>query len=171
MALPSRHQGDLFVAGNLQAQSMTIPAGSVGDDQVPAGAGIAATKVVHQFPLRYSQADGSDVAAATVLIHTVYGSTASIVAIETVVATAATGDAEATVDLQKGNASTAFATVLNSAITIDSSIAARTPAAGTVSSASLADGDTLQVVVTAAAGTGTLPQGLVVTVTLQEDPQ
>lgn len=91
-------------------------------------------------------------------------------AIEVAIETAAIGDSTVTVDLQKGNTSSAFATVLSSPISIDESTAVRTPTSSLPNTASIADGDILKLVVDAAAGTGTLPQGIIITVVINEDP-
>ena len=77
-----------------------------------------------------------------------------------------------TVDLKKCNqGSPTPATILSSAITYSSSQADCEVVAGTISSGTLADGDTLVVEVAVSGSTGTQGQGLVVTVTVREDAE
>ena len=156
---------------NLTATNFTPPASCVTNAAVAAAAGIAATKLVHQFSLDYAQAPGSDIATATLDLH-IAQATGEIVAFEAAITgVVATGDRSVTVDLQKSTGGGAFATVLSAAITLDSGNALRVLEAGTVSTTTFADGDLLRVVVTQVAGsTGTRPQGLAVTVTVRENP-
>jgi hypothetical protein len=168
----TRFNGNLIVAGSLSAGSLTVPSATITDAMVAAAAGIAATKVEHQFAAHYSQADGSDVATAIYPLHTVVGATGEIVAVEAVCVDAPSGgDKKFTVDLQKASATnTTLASVLSAAIDYTNGTADYTVKPGTISSADLADGDTLVVVVTASGSTGAQGQGLVVTTTLREDP-
>jgi hypothetical protein len=162
---------DLYVAGNLSAATFNPPSGSIGNSAIVANAGIDATKLVHQFPLVVQQSPGSAVVAATTLLHIARAS-ATIVSIEAFVATPATGaDRTVTIDLQKGSASSAFASVLSSTMQFTNADAARKVKQGTITSASLADNDLLQLVVTVAGSAGAQAQGLCVVVTLRENPQ
>lgn len=150
--------------------TLSTPAGSIGNADIEAGADIAASKVVHRTPLQYAQAGGSAVADADVMLHIARGTTGTIVALEVAVETAAVGDSTVDVDLLKGSAGSAFATVLSSVVQVTSGTAVRTPVAGTLSVTSFADGDILKLSVDATVGTGTLPQGLVVSVWIDETP-
>ena len=169
----SRVDGDLHITGSMTASEVRLPAGTVTDEAVAAGTGIDATKLEHQFPVRYQQADGSDVADAIVPIHTVNGTTATIVNVDVACIDAPDGGDKAfTVDLKKCNAGTPTpATVLDSVVTISSADADCEVNEATISSASLAAGDTLVVAVATSGSTGNQGQGLIVTVTLREDPQ
>lgn len=167
----STHNGDLFVAGNLGARTMSIPAGTISNDAVAAGAAIAATKLEHQFALYYQQAVGSNVAAATVGLHVCRGTTGEIVSVEAaLIGQVPDGNRTAVVDLKKSTGGGAFASVLAAAITLDSANTIRVAEAGTVSSADLVDGDILQIAVTLGGDADLHPQGLIVTVNLREDP-
>lgn len=158
------------VDGHFSARSMGIPAGTVTDAAVSASAGIAATKLEHQHALTYSQAGGADVVSATVPIH-IFRGAADIVAVEVVPIVAPTGgDKEFTVDVQLGNAGSAFASILSAAVEVDASSVARTIQSGSLSTTTAADGDTLQVVVTASGSTGSQGQGMIVTVWVREQP-
>jgi hypothetical protein len=162
---------DLHVNGALSCKTFTLPAASVTNASVAGGAAIDATKLVHQFPLYVQQSPGSAVVAATTLLH-IARAAGSIVAIEAMTTTPATGaDRTVTIDLQKSTGGGAFASALTTTIVLDDDTTARTPVAGTVASPSLVDGDQLQLVVTVAGAAGAQADGLLVTVTVREEPQ
>jgi hypothetical protein len=160
-------EGDTFVRGALSAKTLAIPPGTITDAAVSASAGIAATKVVHQFPARVSQASGSAVVTRTELVHVVRGATGAVTGFEVACAVVPTSTDTVVVDLQKSTGGGAFASVLSSTITLNSASTVRTAYAATISAASLVDGDVLQVVVTA---TGASCQGLAAVATLRETP-
>jgi len=164
---------DLHVNGTLSAKTANLPDGCIGDDEIQSNAGIAASKIVHQFDLNYTQVPGTAVVAATHDLRIVKGATAVVAAIEAAITgTIATGaDRTVNVDLQKGNAGSAFATILTGTIEFDNADALRTPTAGAIASPNLVDGDILRVVITVAGAAGNQADGLIVSVTLQEDPQ
>lgn len=167
----SRIEGDVHVAGTFSCQTLVPPAGAISDSHVAAGAAISSTKLEHRRAVQYWQAGGSDIVAASVPIHTVFGATATLVAVEVVAVTAPTGGDKAfSVDLKKGSQASAFASVLTGAIAVNNTHADRQVVAGTLASTALADGDTLQVVVAVSGSTGSQGQGLLVTVTYDEDP-
>lgn len=163
-------EGDLRVSGQLTAGTLKPSAGSVTNASVDAAADIAATKLEHRHQFTYRQKTGTAIVSATEDVYTVHGVTGEVVAVDVVATTAPTGGDKAfTVDVQKGNQSTAFATVLTGVVTVDNSKADRQVVAGSlVGSPSTADGDTLRVVVAASGATGTQGQGLVVTITVRE---
>lgn len=161
---------DLTVRNLVVLGGLVLPKKSLLDDHVADGAAIDAAKLVHRRSLDYRQADGAAVASQTLPLVIVRGTTGTLIALEAAVLTAATGDATVSIDLQQSTGGGAFASVLNAPVVIDASTAVRTAVAGVLSTTALADGDLLQLVVTANAGTGTLPQGLIVTVTLDESP-
>lgn len=164
--------GDLYVRGNLISNTQTLPAGTVTDTMVNANADIAATKLEHQFSADYWQVDGTDVAAATAPIHTVYGAAGTIVAFQAVCVDAPEGgDKKFTVDLKKAStSSTTLATVLTAAIDYTAGTSDYTIKSATISTATLVAGETLHVVVTPSGSTGNQGQGLVVTTVLRENP-
>ncbi|MFO8012611.1 MAG: hypothetical protein R6X20_04805 [Phycisphaerae bacterium] len=165
---------DVHVAGALTAQEMNIPDGTVDDDDVEAGAGLSASKLEHQHALTYKQDDGSDVVAAVAPLWTCRGTTATVVAVEAVCIDAPSGGGteQISVDLKKCNqASPSPASILTGTIDIDDSIADCEVVAGSINTASLADGDTLVADVSVSGTGGTQEQGLVVTVTVREDAE
>jgi hypothetical protein len=156
---------NLVVTGNL-----TLPKNSIDGDIIKDGAGIGAAKIVHRRSLDYQQANGAAIADATVPVVIARGTTGTIIAIEVAILTAAAGDSTVTIDLQKSTGGGAFASVLSAPIAINSSTVVRTPVVGVLSATSFTDGDVLLLVVDATVGTGTLPQGLIVTATVDETP-
>lgn len=150
--------------------TLNVPAGSITAAGIAAGANIETTKTVHRHAVNYSQASGASVASATVPIYIARGTTVTLQAIEVAILVAAAGAATVTIDLQKSTGGGAFATVLTGTIDIDSSTTVRTAVVGTLNTTGGTDGDIWQLVITATAGGGTLPQGLIVTLTLDETP-
>lgn len=147
------------------------PSGSIGNSHFSSESTerLSADKAVHEHKFHYAQAPGVNIAAATQLAA-ILRAAGTIEAIEVAITGAASGDRTATVDLQKSTGGGAFATVLSSVVTINSSTVVRTPAAGVVSSNTLADGDILELIVATGGSSGTQPQGLIVTVTWRENP-
>lgn len=157
---------DLRVSGTITCTNFAPPAACITNTAIQAAAGIEATKVIHQFPVRYQTADGSAVAAATVPIHVAYKA-GTIVAVEAMCIDAPTSSDTVAVDIQKGNQSTGYATILSGTIDFDNSSANREVIAGTLSTSSYADGDSFQAVVTVS---GSTAQGLCVILWLRETP-
>lgn len=166
MATPTRMEGDVHVAGHLSANTMDIPAGTIVNADVGGSADIDATKLEHQFQKNYSQATDANVVAAEKIIHTVYGTTGTIVAFEAGIVTIPDGDRACTVDLHKNGT-----TVLSAVITLDSGNTTYVVEGGTISSASLADGDVLEVVIAISGSSGTNPQGVFANCVIREDAQ
>ena len=166
MSTPTRMEGDVHVAGALSANSMSIPDGTVGNDDVASDADIAATKLQHQYQKNYSQESGTTVAAEEYIIHTVYGAAATVVAFEAGLITIPDGDRTVTVDLHKNGT-----TILSAAIVLDSGNTTYVVEGATISSPTLADGDVLEVVVTIGGSSGSNPAGLFVNCVIREDAQ
>jgi hypothetical protein len=148
--------------------TLYIPAGSITNTELATNAAIAASKAVHHFAKHYGQDNGADVASKTHLLHA--AKTAGVLAaVEVAVSTAPTGgDKKFTVDVQKSTGGGAFATMLSAVVTIDSGKSNFSVTAGTISGASYAAGDILEVIVTASGSTGSQGQGLSVDAYLQE---
>lgn len=162
---------DVHVNGALSCKTLNPPASSITNTAIIAGAGIEATKVVHQFALEYTQPGGTAVVNATQLLH-ILRAGGEVVSIEAFVTTVATGaDRTVTIDLQKSTAAGAFATILTSGLVLNNASVVRTVYSGAIASPTLIDNDLLQLVVTVAGAAGNQAQGLQVTVTLRENPQ
>lgn len=160
---------DVNVQGNLSCSTFSAPASCIGNAAVSAGAGIDADKLQHQHAKHYSQAHGSVVASATVVVHTVKGATGVLRSIDAVLTSACAGAATITVDVYKNSTSTG--SLLSATISFSSSDAAWTEKAGTITSPNLVDGDNLVLVVVATAGGGTIGQGLSVELRIDEDTE
>ena len=163
---------DVHIAGALTCRTMSIPAGTITDAAIAAGAAIQATKVQQQHVERVSQAPGAAVVAQTVDVH-LAAAAGVVVSIEAVVTGAiATGaDRQVSIDLQLGNAADAFATILTAPIVLDDATVLRTVVAGAINTADFVDGDVLRVVITVAGAAGNQAQGLIVSVVIREAPQ
>jgi hypothetical protein len=154
--------GDVYVTGHLQARTLKIPAGTVTDAAVGEDAAIAATKIQKPRLLTYSR-DGT-AASATVPLYECRGATATVVDVRVGSVGVAVGAATVTVDIKKNGT-----TILSGVVTLDNGNVARVSEPGTVALDDLVTGDWLDVVVTATAGGGTLPTGLLVQVEIFED--
>jgi hypothetical protein len=161
---PTNIPTDLIVGGNLSASSISISAGSVSDASIAANAKIASSKTVAQKTISL-QLNGptTTVTTQTQWITSIKGLTGTLIDVNAFIAVAAAGAATVTIDLQKSTSAGVFATVLSSTISISNATVIRTAVPGTITSAPVVAGDIFQLVVTATAGGGTLPQGLLVT--------
>jgi len=164
---------DLHVNGTLSSKSLNPPAGSIGDAAVKAPAGIAATKLEHQFDLGLAQPPGSDVVAETRDLRVVHGGTGEVVAVKAALTGAvATGaDRTVSIDLQKGNVAAGFVSILTAPVSFTNTDVLRAVKQATVTNPDVVVGDILRLVVTVAGVAGNQAKGLVVSVTLREDAQ
>jgi len=171
MAITNEVRSDFFWAGTHNfGGSVALPANTVVDGTVNASDPLGSTKTVHRHAVSSGQALGADVATQSVLIH-IARAAGTLDSFEVVCDTAPTGgDKQFTVDLHKGNASTAFATVLSSVVTMNSSDADRTIETATLSTTTYADGDQYLLVVTASGSTGSQGDGFVATMNISENP-
>lgn len=159
-------QGDLQVSGNVVAGGIiSSSTGWITDSQVQANAAIAATKIIHQEQ-HAVQLFGSTttVAALTLLVGGIRGTTSSLVEFWAAPITPPTTTDTVHVDLQRSTGGAAFATTLAATIAFTSSSVARTILTATPTS-TLVQGDLLQIVVTV---TGTSAQGLIAGFTTRE---
>jgi len=162
---------DFYCAGTITAKNNIPSPATVGDTQVIAGAGVAATKLQQQYECRYDQPVASTVVADGRMVHQVYGAVANLVAFQALVVTPPVGAMTISVDLQKSTGGGAFATILSAPISITSATAARTAVTAAIANAGLIAGDVLQVVVTVAGASGTQGLGLLAAAIIRELPQ
>lgn len=162
---------DVQVVGTFTASSMTLPSNSVNDSKVIAGANIAASKVIHQFPISYAQAPGSAIVAATLDLH-IFRTTGVLFTVEAAItgAIATGGDRTVDVDVHWGDSGTSFATALSSPIQFTNGSTLRAVSSATITTSAFGDGDLLRVVITVAGSAGAQAEGLLVTLTVQENP-
>jgi hypothetical protein len=169
--MSSSIDGDLIVRGTISSTRLTIPAGSVSDAQVPAGANINANKLQHHEEISVQLfAPGTTIVNVTQLLHINRSTTATVIDVRAAITTQATGgDRTVTVDVQKATGGGAFATIMSSTVNITNSTAINTSVDGSVGAAgALVAGDVLQIVVTVAGAAGAQAKGLVVSATIQE---
>jgi hypothetical protein len=162
--------GDTVCTGTFTAKRFNPPAGCINDAAVVAGADIDADKLEHPYVIHYTQDSGTAIVAGTRLLHTVRGGTARVKQVDVMCTTAPTGDHTVTVDIKAGNTSDAFASILGSVVTLDNATVAKTVYEASITSPDLADDDTIEIVVAVAGSTSSQGQGLLVTVTIYEDP-
>lgn len=160
--------GDLSVRGTLTMGAIKLPDGSVGDAEFDPTDPLSAVNQQHQFNRMYVQGKSTDtVISETRPIHLAFGAGTAIV-IRAGVVDACVGNATITIDLKKNGAS-----ILSSTILIDSTMADYDSTEGTVDSAEedYVTSDVFELVITVAAGTGTLGKGLFVVVVFREDSE
>jgi hypothetical protein len=165
MGNPGTWPGDLYVRGNLAAQSFSPPAGSITDAAIVALAGISASKLRHQHRKLFSQPN-TTATTETRVLHIVVGATGTVTSFSAGSIVANIGAATVTANLMKNGVS-----ILTGAITLNNANTAYVPSAGVIASAGVVAGDVLSVVLTATAGGGTLATGVFAQVSLDEDYQ
>lgn len=121
----SRLDGDFHVAGNLSANTMTIPDGAISNAKVVASAGIVASKLQHQHRRGYGQPNTA-ATTETRSIAVIFGATGTLFDFRAGSIAKAVGDSTVTVDLKKNGAS-----VLNTIITLDTANTNRVAEAAT----------------------------------------
>lgn len=131
-----------------------------------------ASKAIHRVDLNYSQANGSDVADATVVLRVCKGA-GTFKGVTVRPYTAPTGGDKAfTVDVKKASdGGNTFASILSSVVTVNSSSTSGTLQTATLSGTpTTAAGDAIQIVVDATGSTGSQGQGLCVSIYYEESP-
>jgi hypothetical protein len=167
MSQPSVFYSDIFVAGSFGCRQFSPPAGCIGNAAIAANAGLQASKLEHQHAIRYSQKAGTAVVSETIPLH-IARAAGTVVSVEVVTVTPPTSTDTVTIDLKKGNASTGYATVLTSVVTIDNASVTRTIYSAAITTADYSADDSFELVITA---TGSSCQGLAVIVTVREAAQ
>lgn len=153
----ARFDEDVLITKTLAPARLTAPIGCIPDNAVPAGANINATKLMHRHEPVYTQQSGANVASERRFFYMARGSAETIQQIQVAVKQAITGNSTVTVDILKNGVS-----ILSAVTTINNTLAAFANLAAAVTTSGMVQGDCLEVNVVATAGTGTLPQGLVV---------
>lgn len=164
MTVASRLEGDLYVKGVLRALDAVLPDGCIDDDAVSASAAIVATKMEHQYTVTMADDDATTCADRTAKVHTVYGATGTLVSFEACATAKATGTDKVEIDLTVNGVS-----ALNAVIELNTGDANDAIVVGTISSATLADGDMIRIDFDATAGDGALPTGVSATLVWRED--
>lgn len=160
----SQIDSDLYITGTLRVKTgAVLPASSIGDSQVNPASPITSAKLLHRHAVTEAQAHGSASAARRTVVRVAHGD-GEVVAVRAGVSVACIGDSTITVDVKKNGT-----TILSGTIQVDSGDAAFAKVAGTITDADYVAGDVFETVVTVAAGTGTLGQGLFVDVVFDEE--
>ena len=169
MTLASRTEGDLYVTGNINSGTLTVPAGTITNSMVVANAGIDATKLMHGIHKNYSEDIATEASAFSKCIH-IARTTGTVMAFEVSYEAVAVTDKACAIDLQKSTAGGAFGTILTGTIALNASTTVRVVYAGTLTAgASLIDGDILRIVVTLSGSTGNYPKGITCEVVIHEN--
>lgn len=153
---------DKIEMGNVSfGNTVSLPAASVVNENVAAGADLDASKLRHRHAAEYIQKAGSDVVSETKALHLTHGG-GDLLLFRVRVETAPTGGDKAfTVDMQKAvEGSVSWTTVLSAVVTVDSTDANGTTDEGTISAVPYNATDAFRIVVTASGSTGAQGQGL-----------
>ena len=163
---PTIQQGDFNVAGNLSCRTFTPPEGSIDAQAIQGNAGIEYTKLQQKHQQRYAQKFGTAVVAETVPLHIADGD-GDFLKLQVALVTPPTGADTVTLDVQKGNTASAFATVLTTPLVLSNTATARTVYEAVIATADYVAGDVFELLVTVS---GTTAQGLIVIGNFVEDP-
>lgn len=145
--------GNLHVKGRITCEQMTVPAGAVSNASIASDAAIESEKLEHRI-IKDLKQPNSAATTETRGIHIAKGA-GTVEAFDAGSIAKAVGDSTVTVDLKKNGS-----TILIAVITLDNANTNRVAEAGVISSPTYAAGDWFEVVITAVAGTGTLPTGV-----------
>ncbi len=170
---------DSLTVGTVNVTSAAnLPDSSIRNANIAAGS-VDSGKLGQEPALNYYQAPGSDIATATADLHVcnVAGVVDSVQAAVTGVIASGVhalvhsrvSERSVTVDILKSTGGGAFASILTSVLTLNSSNTIRVPVDATITTTAFAAADLYRITVTQVAGTtGTRPQGLIVTVVLKK---
>ncbi len=157
---------DVYTPGYVRASDAVILNGTHGQNNFEANGRRKASSLVVPIPLVLNIPAGTTLADATYPLFTA-PFPCVIQRVDVTPINKPTGDYTTTVDLHKGNGSTAYATTLTGDVTLSNASINRTTQAASLDSAqvNLAAGDSLAIVVDATAGvSGVQGSGLQVTV-------
>lgn len=157
MATPTIVQGDVIQKGLFVPDSITMPANSVSDAAIPAGANVSADKVEARVYAGWSQPNSTATAETRSLFVAKRAGTITDVLAGSIAK--ATGDSTVTVDVKKNGTS-----IMTSTIVLDSTNTNRVGEVGALNGSLVAfvAGDWFETSIAISAGTGTLPTGVFV---------
>lgn len=171
MALQSRIESDVYVAGNLSANEVTLPDGTVDNEAVAGAASIDASKLQHQHIAVGLMTSTS--ATNDSYVHSVYGATGEVIAIKASQAVKCVGDASVTANVIKYNGTNATVAISTAGIILNSSSTNYVVQSATVKSDGSEDlvaGDILKILFTPSAGTaGTVATAVFASVIIREE--
>ena len=158
---------DFRIHGKLTAKTLQLPPNSIRDQEISSDTVLEASKRGHRHTISLRQQTIADVSAP---VH-VFRAAGTLIGIEATCGTAPTGDREVSIELHKGNAADAFASILAHPILFDADHNDYEVCRAPIAEYSADINDVLQVVVDISGSTGTVPTDLVVTVTWEESPK
>lgn len=150
--------------GQAVFSNIVLSSGCVTDANVQAAANIASSKLEQRNRQVYSQESNSTATDGVYVVH-VAGAAGNVESFGAGCVVANIGNAVVAVDLLKNGNS-----ILSAAVQVDSADAARAVVDATVSTATLAAGDVLEIEITGTAGTGTLGKGVFTILDVRENP-
>lgn len=168
-------EGSIVLQGDMNAATLTARGGKHGEDKFDANGRRKADSVVHEQILRYEQVSGTAVVAESRVFGSLFAD-ATAVEISIVCETKPDGSGgdprKFTVDVLKGNQTTAFASILagGTPVTVDASIANRQVQFVVPTTTAGARGDQIKITVGVSGTTGAQGQGLQVGVKYRENP-
>jgi hypothetical protein len=155
-------QGDCYVNGTLMSSVLVPSSGCISDSHIGSAANLDPAKARRRFRAKYST-DGVPT-SVTIPLHVVQSANgATAISIVAGVIVVPTGDYTITVDLLKNGT-----TILSAAVVLSSSSTEYTVQAGTITGATLAVDDWLDVDITVAGSSGTQGEGLFVCCEIEE---
>ena len=155
-------ESDVLIRGALVAESFTSPAQSVSADAIKTSANVPADKLESRIYSSHSQPNSAATTETRPLFVARRPGTVNSVLAGSIAK--AIGDSTVTVDVKKNGT-----TILSAVITLDNANTARLGEAGTISDADFVADDWFEVVITATAGSGTLPTGVFVQMESDQD--
>lgn len=168
-----RFSDDVSTSGALRGNDLVATNGVHGEANFDKSTGLRkAQSAYHEIHLTYRVASGVSVADIGLPMWTANEVT-EVVAGIVVPEAKPSGDYDYDIDLQKGDAGTAFATILSAPLTINSSSGNLTPQSLTIDSTkkTATSGQTLKLTVDAEGTTGAQGTGLVITIIIRVRPQ
>lgn len=176
MAFIFEVKGGLAFIEDLTFKTLRMAAGataSITDVMISASAAIAASKLINRVLAEYRVQDATTVVVTAGDGEPIYTCTktggATLKAVTVVSPTAPTGgDLDFDVDIQKADIGAGAATVLSATINYSATQSDYEQELGTITTATIDQGDTLLVVVTVSGSTGTQGKGLIVQLEIEE---
>jgi hypothetical protein len=168
-------EGSIVLQGDMNAATLTARGGKHGEDKFDANGRRKADSVVHEQIFRYEQVSGTAVVAESRVIGSLFADSTAV-EISIVCETKPDGSGgdprKFTVDVLKGNQTTAFASILagGTPVTVDSTIANRQVQFVVPTTTTGARGDQIKITVGVSGTTGAQGQGLQVSVKYRENP-
>ena len=162
--MTTRIEEDMELRGQVRCLDLKANDGCIENDHVAAVAGIEASKLEHEHRAGWANESGTTAVAEAHVIHVVRGLTGTVKSFATGVVVACLLGATVTVDLLKNGVS-----ILDAAIVLDNGDAAYDIVEGVIDTAAVVHDDVLEVVVTVAAGGGTIGEGVFAALDLFED--